>query len=143
MEMFATLGCHQPFKLITWVDTSYIMNEDMKSQTGGCSMLGHGVFMTKSSKQKLNTKSSTEAELVGATDHLPNAIWAKAFLRSRGYPKQLHVLNQDHKSAIQLKKNGRSSAGQKSRHISVCYFFMKDRIENNVITLQHCPTKIM
>jgi hypothetical protein len=31
------------------------------------SLLGHGVFLTKSSKQKLNTKSLTKAELVGAT----------------------------------------------------------------------------
>jgi hypothetical protein len=41
--------------------------------------------MSKSSKQKLNTKSSTEPELVGASDYLPYPIWAKNFLEDQGY----------------------------------------------------------
>ena len=100
-------------------------------------------FLTKSSKQKLNTKSSTEAELVGATEYLPHAIWAKSFLMAQGQPAQSHILNQDNMSAIQLEKNGRSLASQRSRHIKIRYFFIKDRIKSDNITLQHCPTGIM
>jgi hypothetical protein len=77
------------------------------------------------------------------TDYLPNAIWAKAFLASQGYPVVLHLLNQDNKSAIQLEKNGRSSAGQKSRHIGIHYFFIKDRIKSDNIIIQHCPAAVM
>jgi hypothetical protein len=41
--------------------------------------------MCKSSKQELNTKRSTEAEVVGASDYLPNTIWAKYFLEAQGH----------------------------------------------------------
>jgi hypothetical protein len=71
--------------LKTWVDASYGVHPDMRSHTGGVLSLGRGVIMSKSSKQKLNTKSSTEAELVGASDYLPSTIWAKMFLGEQGY----------------------------------------------------------
>ena len=45
-----------------------------------------GGFICKSSKQKLNTKSSTEAELVGARDYLPNTLWVKMIMEAQGYP---------------------------------------------------------
>jgi hypothetical protein len=40
--------------------------------------------MCKSTKQKLNTKSSTEAEVVGSSDYLPNTIRARMFLAKQG-----------------------------------------------------------
>ena len=44
--------------------------------------LGVGVFNQKSTKQKLYTKSSTETEVVGASDYLPYTIWTKRFLEA-------------------------------------------------------------
>ena len=70
----------------TWVDASYAVHQDMKSHTGGAVLFGRGAALSKSSKQKLNTKSSTEAKLVGASDYLPYPIWAKKFLEGQGYP---------------------------------------------------------
>jgi hypothetical protein len=46
-------------------------------------------------------------------------------------------------SAMLLETNGRASAGQRSRHINIRYFFIKDRIANGDITLLHCPTEQM
>jgi hypothetical protein len=51
----------------TWIDASYAVHPDMKSHTGGAVSFGTGAALSKSSKQKLNTRSSTEAELVGAS----------------------------------------------------------------------------
>ena len=42
----------------------------MKSQTGGAMSLGLGVLHGKSTKQKLNVKISTEAEIVRLSDYL-------------------------------------------------------------------------
>ena len=64
------LGANGQEILQTWVDASYAVHRDMKSHTGGVISLGHRIFHHKSSKQKLNTKSSTEAELVGTSDYL-------------------------------------------------------------------------
>ena len=46
-------------------------------------------------------------------------------------------------SAMKMERNGRQSAGQRSRHINIRYFFIKDRISKGEINLIHCPTAIM
>jgi hypothetical protein len=51
-----------------WVDASFAVHQDMRSHTGAVLGLGKGPFWAKSSVQKLNSKSSTEAELIGASD---------------------------------------------------------------------------
>ena len=55
----------------TWVDASYATNNDTKSQTGANITLGKGTIYARLLKQKLNTKISTEADLVGASDICP------------------------------------------------------------------------
>ena len=106
---------------------------------------GTGGTICKSSIQKLNTKISTEAEFVRASDYLPNVIWVQMFLKAQGHVITDSFLEQDHndKSAIKLKKNGRMSAGPKSRHIDIRYFWIKDHIKANENTIQHCPTLLM
>ena len=49
-------------ELYTWIDTAYGVHDiDLKSHTGGVMSLGTGTVHQKSSKQKINVKSSTEA----------------------------------------------------------------------------------
>jgi len=54
-----------------------------------------------------------------------------------------NILAQDNQSAIRLEQNGRASAGQKSRHIDIRYFFIKDRVKTEGISIVHCPTDEM
>jgi hypothetical protein len=78
LDEFVMFGADNMCKMQTWgVDASYAIHEDMKSHIGGAVSFGRGAAMSKSSKHKLNTKSSTKAELVGASDYLPYPIWAK------------------------------------------------------------------
>jgi len=81
----------------------------MKSHTGGAFSLGRGALMCKLTKQKLNTKSSTKAEVAGLSNYLPNVIWAKMLLAEQGYELPDNVFYQDNQSAIRLEKNGRAS----------------------------------
>ena len=140
MDLEYTVGADDLGKIRTWVDASYAVHPDMKSHTGGAMSFGRGGILCKSTKQKLNTKSSTEAEFVGASDYLPNTIWVKNFLEAQGYNIGENVFEQDNESAMKLEKNGRMSAGPKSRHINIRYFWMKDRIKSEGITIRHCPT---
>ena len=48
-----------------WVDASFAVYPNMRNHTGCVIMLGAGAVYASSTKQKLNTCSSTEAELVG------------------------------------------------------------------------------
>ena len=123
--------------LKTWVDALYGVHPDTKSHMGGVMSLSRGVIMIKASKQKLNTKSLTEAELVGASDYLPSTIWAKMFLTEQGYEIRENTFYQDDQSAW------RASCGQKSRHIDIRFFFMKDPIEIKDIKIVYCPMEQM
>ena len=136
-----TLGADDMGKLRAWVDASYAVHPDFKSHTGGGVMsLGRGGLVCKSSKQKLNTKSSTEAELVGVSDYLPNILWVTNFLKEQGYDVVENILEHESKSAIKLETNGRMSAGPRSRHIDIRYFWIKDRTSAAGIKIRHCPT---
>jgi hypothetical protein len=134
------LGADHLSSFTTWVDASYATHPDMKSHTGGLVSFGTGALLCKSNKQKLNTRSSTEAEVVGASDYLPNTLWVQLFMNAQGYPMQKTYFEQDNESAIKLEKNGRVSAGPKSRHIDIRYFWIKDRIKSANVDIRHCPT---
>jgi hypothetical protein len=65
------------------------------------------------------------------------------FLQAQGHEITTNVFNQDNVSAIRLAKNGRASGGKKSRHIDIRFFFIKDRLVSEGITMRHCPTEII
>ena len=87
-----------------WVDASFAVHSDMKSHTGGAMSMGKGIVYATSTRQKLNTKSSTEAELVGVSDVLPQVLWTRYFLMAQGYKGCETVVYQDNQSAILLEK---------------------------------------
>jgi hypothetical protein len=102
MDLEYTIGADDLVRVRSWVDASYAVHTDMKSHTGGTMSFGRGGLLCKSTKQKLNTKSSTEAEFVGASDYLPNTIWVKFFMEAQGYTIRESFFEQDNESAIRL-----------------------------------------
>ena len=49
---------------LSWyVDAAFAVHQDMKSHTGAIFTLGKGAISSDSTKQKVNARSSTEAEL--------------------------------------------------------------------------------
>jgi hypothetical protein len=99
--------------------------------------------MSYSWKQKINTKSSTEAELVGVDDSLAYILWARYFLQEQGYDMEPSLLYQDNMSAILLETNGKASSSKRTKHIKVKYFYIKDKIDQDEIVVEHCPTDQM
>jgi len=126
-----------------WIDGSCAVYNDMRSHTGAVMSLGKGAVYGASTRQKLNTRSSTEAKLVGVDNLMGQVMWTWCFLQAQGYDVTDNIVYQDNKSAILLEKNGRASAGKRSQHINVRYFFVTDRIKKNELTVEHCPTKEM
>jgi hypothetical protein len=102
-----------------------------------------GVIYGASNKQKLNTQRSTESELVGTDDVMPQILWTLYFLGAQGYKIDENILYQDKKSSILLETNGRGSSGKRTRHIAVRYFFIADRVKSKEIRIEYCPTGIM
>ena len=103
---------------------------------------GKGAVQLLSKKQKLNTRSSTEAELVGADDIATQILWTKHFMEAQGYTIEDNILHQDNKSTILLQENGRKSAGKRSRALNV-RFFLTDQVEKGNLRITFCPTDNM
>ena len=126
-----------------WVDGSHGVHPKMQGHTGGCLSLGSGMPINTSSKQKLNTRSSTETELVAADDLMPMILWTNYFLHGQGYESTNTVLYQDNQSAILLENNGRKSSGKRTKHISMRYYFITNRIRRKELSVEYCPTQLM
>ena len=122
-----------------WVDGSFAVHPDMKSHTGATMTLGKGSPYSTSTRQKLNTKSSTESELVAVDDVMPQALWTSYFLEAQGYDIE-SLIYQDNQSAILLEKNGRRSSGKRTRHVNIRYFFVTDRVKAGEVSIKYCPT---
>jgi outer membrane protein W len=105
--------------------------------------LGKGALMPTSTRQKLNTRSSTETELVAADDMMPQIMWTNYFMDAQGYGLTQTILYQDNKSAILLEKNGKLSSSKRTKHVNIRYYFIKDRIANKELSVEYCPTEEM
>ena len=143
IDLKLTLGADNILKSKTWIDVSYGVHDDCRSHTGGAMSWGWGVLLTKCQKQKLNTKSSTEGEIVGVSDYLPNVIWTRMFLEEQGYILDENIIYQDNMSSIKIVTNGKRSSGPKTKHMNNRYFWIKDRLTSEGIKIQYCPTERM
>jgi hypothetical protein len=85
MDMPLTLEADNANLIKWWGDASYAVHPDMRSHTGGGMTLGRGIIYTTSTCQKLNTKRSTKAELVGVNDIMPQVLWTRYFLEAQGF----------------------------------------------------------
>jgi hypothetical protein len=131
-------------RVVKWsIDASFAVHGDMRSHTGGCGSLGKGMFSTTSGKQKMNTRSLTEAELVGVDDMMAKVLWTQYFLKAQGYNVGPAMVAQDNKSSILLEMNGMKSSTKRTRHINVRYYFVTDRINKGDMIMEYCPTADM
>jgi hypothetical protein len=134
------LSAHVSGVIKWYVDGSYGTHEDLRDHTGGGVTLGQGFPIVTSTKQKINTRSSTESELVGVDDCMPAICWTRYFLEAQGYSVAENILFQDNQSAILLEKNGKASSGKRTKHINIRYFFVTDRVRNKELSVEWCPT---
>jgi len=94
------IGAKSVHELFTWNDAAFPVHMDMRSHTGGLMSFGRGMIHCRSSKQKLNTKSSTEAGVVGVSEYIPFNLWLTMFLKEQGYDLSKNVVFQDNESAL-------------------------------------------
>ena len=132
------MGTNSTGYLQTWIDASYATHRDMRGHTGGIISMGHGTVIDGCSKQKINTKSSTESEIVGVSDFLPYTMWVSYFFKGQGYALKRNIFYKDNTSAIKMLKNDKESCESKSRQIRIRYFFTKDKIEEGKVEIRYC-----
>lgn len=127
----------------TYIDAAYGVHHDLKSHTGSCVVIGDiGAVHCRSSKQQIVTKSSTEAELVALSDCANQALFIRNFLIQQGYPCGPVTLYQDNMSCMALVERGRSGA-ERTRHIDIRYYWLKERVTNGEAVVKHMGTADM
>jgi hypothetical protein len=129
-----------PIPILVYADASFAIHPDGKSHSGLTITLGEGSVLSKSTKQKIVTKSSTEAELVCASDSIPIAYYIRDIINDIGHETMI-ILYQDNLGTIQLLKNGSNSL--RTKHINVKYFHLKEKFEDGEIQIEHMPTEFM
>ena len=142
-DLDLTLEIMLPFIIRWWIDAAYGVHQDCKSHTGAAMSLGKGCPINGSRKQRINTRSSTEAELVGVNDYMTMVLWVRLFLEAQGIEVVDNIIYQDNKSTMLLEKNGRQSSGKKTRHFEIRYYFIHDHIKRGTTRVEYCPTDLM
>ena len=105
--------------------------------------LGRGAASSYSRKLKLNTRSSTETELVTADMFMPDMLWSLHFIQAQGYDAECVGLYQDNISTQLLIKNSKMLSGKKIKHIKAKFFYIKDRVDDGEVKVLDCPSEEM
>ena len=79
--------------------------------------LGRDSIIATSQKQKINTRSSTEAELVGCDAVVARMQRAQLFIEAQGYSCKTVLLHQDNEAAMRLELNGKRAPSERGRAI--------------------------
>ena len=94
----------------------------------------------KSTKQKINTRSSTEAELVALDESLLHLLWFSQLLAFLGHPQKPTFVYQDNKSTITVCEAGHSKNGR-LKHMAVRWHFIQGKIQDKTIELRYMETE--
>ena len=105
-------------------------------------------------KQKINTKSSIESELIATDDSLNFLVWTKLFFeyQMKEYKSdkatkkvgQVNILLQDNISVIQLERHGKNAGTKRTRYLAIKYYYCTSLLNNGTISFaQYCATKSM
>ena len=136
------LGCTAPLHVIVSIDAAFANRDKMRSATGMCVTLGTGYFITTSKVQKLNSKSSTEAEIIAVSDGMNLPLWLADFIQHVGYGQHKVTIEQDNQSCIALLTKGRSMA-ETTRFITIRQFWISAYIKNGAVELIYKATSEM
>lgn len=115
---------------------------DRRSYTGVAFILSGAAISWKSRKQRTVALSSTEVEYMGLTDAAKEAIYLIGFLKELGLEKLENVtIFNDNQGAGEIARN--PVYHERSKHIDVCYYFVREALSNHSIKLDYKPTKQM
>jgi hypothetical protein len=139
-----TLHCDsEDANIHVYIDASHGIHADGKSHTGCAISFGKAATIyTKSAKQKVVSKSSTEAELIALSDSLSMILWTRNFLEDLKIKFSDVVVHEDNTSTIALITKGLATSDS-MKHVKVRTFLMKQHIDSGEIKVVHCNSDAM
>jgi hypothetical protein len=77
-------------RVLKWfTDASFAVHPDLKSQTGVVMMMGSGAVTSVSRNQGMNSRNSTEAELIASDEVVGPMLWTWLFFEAQRYPVKI------------------------------------------------------
>ncbi|XP_060962298.1 secreted RxLR effector protein 161-like [Cannabis sativa] len=126
-------------KLEGFVNADYASNKDTRNSiTSYCFQLNLCYINWKSQLQPVVALSTTEAEFMAITEAFKEATWINGILQEISMLKGKVSVFSDSQSAIHLSKN--PVYHERSKHIDIRMFWIREKIEVGEIELEKVPT---
>jgi hypothetical protein len=110
-----------------------------RSTTGYIFQLFGATIAWKSRLQSTVALSTTEAEYMATVDAAKQAMWLKQLLQELQFNFETITLHNDNNGCIGLSKNPINH--EKTKHISMRHHFLRERVQDGVVTVKHVPSK--
>lgn len=135
------IGGGTDLKLSGFVDADWAGCFDTRRSTTGYAFQINNTTVVWSSRRQPTVASSTvEAEYVAVSEATREALWLRCLLREIGFTQSGPTeINCDNKGAIRLALN--PGTHQRTKHIDIRHHFIRELIDEKVISLQYIATK--
>ena len=139
--MDTRIGQQQELTVRGFIDAGFASHRDSRSHSGLVVQVGRTTVLCKSSKQKLVSKDSTEAELVALSDMKDEVLKCWEFMTEQGHNLPEPTLYQDNQSTIALVKTG--GGKYRNKYMRVRRERMQESLENGEVNIEYVSTKKM
>ena len=136
--LFPTKG---GMEIDAYIDAAFCAHMDGKSHTGIIIRIGGALVYAKSTKQKIVSRDSTEAETIGLSDHTDKVMWFHRFMGYQGHNLQPPAIYQDNKSTISLVTKG--GGKPRTRHLRARQYAVKEQVDAGDFTIEYMITEVM
>ena len=135
-------GTGDATRVRAYIDSAFSAHDDGKGHSGMVVMWGDTCVLDTCRKQKIATKDSTEAEIVGMSDNFEKLEWVHDFITSLGWRLNQPIIYQDNMSAITLVMG--VPRRLRTKHMTARNAVLHQAIvEKNEAGLEHKSTKLM
>ena len=116
--------------------------DDRHSTTGNLFLMAGGPVSWLSKKQAIVALSTSEAEYVAVSTATQEAVWLRRLLLDLKSPLDCPtVIMEDNQGAIAIARN--PIVQTRTKHIDIKYHYVREAVQDGVISLQYCPTNDM
>jgi len=141
---FAPGGAYEK-SFAVYIDADWAGNRsDRKSISGGVVKFYGCLISWASRKQKSVAAASTESEYISMEMFAKQGQWIAQILKDLGVPefigtnRQTVLMLGDNQGALALVKN--PQLHERSKHIDICYHFVRDLAEKEKLKVEYIPT---
>ncbi|KAF1318440.1 Gag-pol polyprotein, partial [Globisporangium splendens] len=139
-----TFSANTSGELIGYSDADWAGDIDSRRSTSGYALiLNGGCISWRSKKQRSVALSSTEAEYMALSEATQEAVWLKGILCEPGEHSSDRPVKvfEDNQGSIALAKN--PEFHKRTKHIDIRYHFVREKVEDDQVVLEYCPTEDM